>query len=96
MLLRKHVSRKAASKGKAVLEGLWLEPPMIAACFKDNPRDVEAAVQAGIIKWTEGRGRQPPTWETILVAMDYAGIGQQYVRNLRKELGLNTYQQTYV
>ena len=88
MLLRKHVSRNASSKGRAVLEGLWLEAAVIEACFGDNPLNEEAAVQAGIIRWIEGRGRQPPTWGVLLEAMDFAGISQQYLESLKKDLGL--------
>ena len=54
MLLRKYVSRKAAGNGRSLLEGLWLEAAVIEACFGDHPKSEEAAVQAGIIKWTGG------------------------------------------
>ena len=87
MLLRKHVSRKAASKGRAVLEGLWLDAAAIEACFGDHPKS-EEAVQAGIIKWTGGEGQQPPTCRVLLEAMDFSKISQQYIENLKKDLGL--------
>ena len=88
MLLREHVSRNAAGKGNALLEGLWLDMPMIRACFKDNPQDEEEAVQAGIVKWIEGTGRQPPIWGILLKAMHYARIGHQHVQNLTEDLSL--------
>ena len=86
VLLRKHVSRKAAGKGRAVLEGVWLDAPTIEACFRDNPRDEEAAVQAGLTKWVEGKGRQPPTWEVLLEAMDDAEVAQQDIQDLKTAL----------
>ena len=82
------MSRNAAGKGRALLEGLWLDTPVIRACFKDYPQDEEEAVQAGIVKWIEGTGRQPPTWETLLKAMHYARIGHHHVQNLREDLSL--------
>ena len=88
MLFREHVSRNAAGKGKEVLEGLWLDAPAIQQCFGDNPLNEEAAVQAGIIKWSDGTYRQPLTWETLLKAMNFAKIAQQHVDNLQKDLGL--------
>ena len=88
MLLREHVSRNAAGKGNALLEGLWLDMPMIRACFKDNPLDEEAAVQAGIVKWIEGTGCQPPTCGVLLKAMKFAKIGHQHVQNLTEDLSL--------
>ena len=88
MLLRKHVSRNAAGKGRSLLEGLWLEAAVIEACFSDHPKS-EEAVQAGIIKWTGGEGRNPPTWRVLLEAMDFSKISQQYIQNLKKDLGLS-------
>ena len=88
MLLRKHVSRNAYKKGKAVLEALHLDTPIIDKCFGDNPLNEEEAVQAGIIEWVGGEGQQPPTWEVLLEAMDFAKIAQQHIHSLRKDLGL--------
>ena len=88
MLLRKHVSRNASRKGSAVLEGLWLDTPVIDKCHGDNPLNEEAAVQAGIIEWIGGKGCQPPTWEVLLEAMDFAQIAQQHIHSLRKDLRL--------
>ena len=86
MLIREHVSRAAAGKGRAVLEVLLRDAATIEACFKD--KEEEEAVQAGIIKWMGGTGRQPPTWETLLKAMKFAKIGQHYTQNLKEEIGL--------
>ena len=82
------MSRKAAGKGRAVLEGLGLNAATITTCIKDNPQDVEEAVQVGIIKWLHGSGVQPPTWAKLLEAMDYARIGQQHIKELKEELSL--------
>ena len=81
-LFRKHISKRAAGKGRAVLENMWLDASTIETCFRSNPLDEEAAVQAGLTKWVEGKGRQPPTWEALLEAMKDAEIAQEHFRNL--------------
>ena len=83
-LFRTFVSRKAATKGRAVLEGVGLDSCSIRASF--NTASEEAAVQDGLIKWKDGQGRQPPTWEVLISAMEYADIAQQHIEDLRKEL----------
>ena len=88
MLLRKHVSRRAADKGRAVLEWVGLDESTIRTCFENHPRNVEEAVQTGLIKWSKGQGLQPPTWKVLLQAMLYAEIAQQHIRDLETELGL--------
>lgn len=85
---RIHVSRAAAGKGRAVLEGVGLHTATIGPCFEDNPQDVESAVQAGLTKWIEGTGYQPPTWQVLLDAMEYAQIAQQHIQDLKADLGL--------
>ena len=89
MLSRIHVSRTAAGKGRAVLEGVGLHTATIEACFADHPQDAEAAVQAGLTKWIGGKGCQPPTWKVLVDAMDYAGIAQQHIQALKADLGLH-------
>ena len=88
-LFRIHVSRTAAGKGRAVLEGVGLTHTVISACFTSNPQNEEEAVQLGLIKWIEGQGEQPPTWAVLLQAMEYAQIAQQDVKGLKKKLGLD-------
>ena len=88
MLFRTHVSRTAAGKGRAVLEGVRLDSAAITACFTSHPHNEEEAVQAGLIKWTEGQGQQPPTWAVLVKAMKFAQIAQQHVQSLKEELGL--------
>ena len=88
MLFREHVSRKAADKGRAVLEGVGLTAPTIHTCFENHPRSVEEAVHTGLIKWSEGQGLQPPTWTVLLKAMSYSKIAQQHIQDLKTELGL--------
>ena len=53
-----------------------------------NNTSEEAAVQDGLIKWKDGQGHQPPTWEVLISAMEYAELAQQHIKVLRKELGL--------
>ena len=86
ILFRKYVSRKAATKGRAVLEGVGLLTETIDACFSSHPLDEEEAVQAGLTRWSGGQGRQPPTWVVLISAMEYANIAQQHIEDLKKEL----------
>ena len=89
ILFRTYVSRTAAGKGQAVLEGVGLDATAIKACFRSNPLDDEEAVQAGLIKSTDG-GRQvfPCTWGVLIDAMEYARVGQQYITGLKTKLDL--------
>ena len=84
ILFRKHVSRQAASKGKAVLEGVGLDSSAIKACFGNASE--EDAVQDGLIQWKDGQGTQPSTWCVLLDAMEYAQIAQQHIVDLKKKL----------
>lgn len=87
MLFREHVSRKAASKGRAVLEGVGLDAPKIKACFNSHPLDEEEAVQEGLIMWSEGHcSHRLPTWAVLLEAMLYAELAQQDVQGLEEKL----------
>ena len=88
ILFRKHVSRKSAGKGRALLEGLELLSETIHACFSSHPLVEEEAVQGGLIRWSGGQGRQPPTWQVLLEAMTFAQIAQQHVQGLKKTLGV--------
>ena len=88
ILFRKYVSRKAATKGRAVLEGVGLVTETIDTCFSSHPLDEEGAVQAGLTRWSGGQGRQPPTWQVLLEAMTFAQIAQEHVQGLKKTLGV--------
>ena len=88
VLFRTHVSRTAAGKGRAVLERVGLCTTTIDACFCSHPLDEEGAVQAGLVKWSGGQGRQPPTWQVLLEAMTFARIAQEHVQGLKKTLGV--------
>ena len=79
------MSRKAAGKVNAVLEGVELDPETMRACINHANTD-EEAVQDGLIKWKEGQGKQPPTWAVLVEAMKYARIDQESIRDLKKEL----------
>ena len=94
MLLRSHVSRKAATKERAVLERVGLDMPTICACFQDFASE-EEAVQAGLQKWIEGKGHQPPTWKVLFDAITYAEIAQQHINDLKEVLDLPHYRRYY-
>lgn len=87
-LFRTYVSRKAAGKAKAVLEGVGLDTSTIAACFSAHHFNDEETVQEGLTRWYGGKGIQPPTWSVLIGAMDYAGIAQQDIQGLKDELDL--------
>ena len=88
-LFRKYVSRAAAGKERAVLEGVELDVATIQRCFEDHPRSVEEAVQSGLTEWSGGQGHQPPTWKVLLDAMEYAQISQNHIEDLKIALGLH-------
>lgn len=87
MLLRQYVSRKAAGKGRAVLESLGLDSARIETCFSSNPMNEEGAVQTGLLQWIEGKGL-PATWKILLDALENANIAHHHIRLLKKELGM--------
>ena len=80
------MSKIAAGKVKAVLEGVGLDASTIAACERANPRNDEEAVQEGLTRWCGGKGTQPPTWGILIGAMEYAEIAQQHIQDLKDEL----------
>ena len=86
MLFRRHISRRAAGNGKAVLEGVGLDAPTIAACFTAHPLNEEGAVQEGLTKWCGGAGFQPPTWGVLVEAIEFAHIAQQDIEALKRAL----------
>ena len=85
MLFRSHVSRQAAGKGRAVLEGVGLLSEVIDMCYVDHPRSEEEAVQAGLIIWRRGGG-DSPTWRVLMDAMKYAQIAVHQLETLKEEL----------
>ena len=86
ILFRTFVSRQAAKKGRAVLEGVGLDSGTIEACF--SKASEEDAVQDGLIKWKDGQGTRPPTWQVLFDAIEYAHITQEHVQGLKRKLGL--------
>ena len=90
MLFRRYVSRHAAGKARAVLEGVGLETSTIDACFSAHSSNDEEIVQAGLVKWRDGQGnKQPPTWEVLISAMEYAEVAQQHMKELKEKLALS-------
>ena len=87
MLFRIHVSRKAAGKARAVLEGLGLDITTIKACETAQPLNDQEIVQDGLTRWCGGKGTQPPTWNVLIEAMRYAEIAQQDIGELKQKLG---------
>ena len=90
ILLRKYVSRRAAGNGRAVLEGVGLDAPTIAACFTAHPLNEEGAVQEGLTKWCgASKGFQPPTWGVLVDAIEFAELAQQDIEGLKAALDLS-------
>lgn len=87
MLFRTYVSRNAASRGRAILEGIGLNYETIEACFQNNQCTKEEVVQEGLIEWTAGQG-EPPTWEMLIEAMHNANFAQQHIHGLKTKLHL--------
>lgn len=85
MMLRKFVSRVAAGKGRALLEGLGLPEGTREMCFANNPSNVLEAIQCGLLQWKNGHGYSP-TWEVLLKAMADAEIAVQDVDKLKEEI----------
>ena len=85
ILLRKHVSRRAAGKGKSILEWLGLTSQEIKLCYQNNPLNEEEAIQDGLEKWRETHGDHC-TWQAVIEAMKFAGIAQQHCSELVEEL----------
>ena len=85
MLLRTYVSQNAASKGRAVLEGVGLSSEAIEMCYTNWPRNEEEAVQSGLFRWRAGEGASP-TWAVLLEAMHYAKINVQHISALEDEV----------
>ena len=77
------MSRNAAGKGRAVLEGVGLSPEAIEMCYRDSFYKEEEAVQSGLHRWRDGEGASP-TWAVLLEAMDYAEIGVQHMTALEE------------
>ena len=80
------MSRVSAGKGRAVLEGVGLDPETVKACYGKHPFSEEEAVQEGLITWSEGHHGKTCTWKVLLGAMEHAGIGEKHCEGLRKEL----------
>ena len=80
------MSRKAAGKASAILEGVGLNAPTIKACFTAHPTNHEEIVQDGLTRWSGGEGTQPSTWNVLIDAMEYAKIDQQHIEDLQTSL----------
>lgn len=82
---RKYVSRNAATKGRAVLDGVGLEHETKEMWYSKHPLNEEEAVQSGLIEWMDTRG-DSATWAVLLETMEFAKIGVQHISKLKKEL----------
>lgn len=85
MLFRQHVSRRAAGKGKRLLEEVELKSETISMLIENNPGDMESTVQAGLIKWSGGQG-SPPTWQVLCEAMKQALMAVTDIDDLKRAL----------
>ena len=85
MLFRTHITKVAATRGCAILEGVGLPAEVMEMCYTKHHLNVEETVQSGFIKWRDDGGSSP-TWTVLLNAMEYADIGVQHVSKLKEEL----------
>ena len=85
ILFRTYASKQAGFGGRALLEGVGLAPEVIDNCFVENNRQ-EHAIQAGLAKWAAGFSFKRSTWEVLIWAMEYAGIGIHHIEALKCEL----------
>ena len=85
MLFRRYVSRTAAGRGRAVLEGVGLLQEDIQMCFSKSLQNEEEAIQFGLMKWRDGSG-DSTTWAVLIEAMKYAQIGVQHIEPMKDEL----------
>ena len=85
VLFRKYVSRRAAGRGKAILEFIGLDTEIIDLCYQDNPRNEEEAIQDGLKRWIAKQGDHC-TWQVLFDAMKFANIAQQHCTELVGEL----------
>ena len=85
MLFRRYVSRTAAGRGRAVLEGVGLPQEDIQMCFSKALQNEEEAIQFGLMKWRDGSGGST-TWAVLIEAMKYAQIGTQHIKAMKDEL----------
>ena len=86
MLFRRFVSRNAAGRGQAVLEGVGLSSEAIRMCYSNSPHNEEEAVQYGLNRWKDGEGITPAIWKVLFEAIDYAGIAVQHITSMEEEL----------
>ena len=84
MLFRQHVSRRAAGKGKSVLEEVELDTAIIDMLIENNPDDMESTVQAGLIKWSDQS--KTPTWQVLCEAMKEASMDLSDINSLKQAL----------
>ena len=69
------VIERSAAYWKCVAMRLHFEGHEINTIETDSSQS-EDACRSMFIKWLEGRGRQPITWETVLSALSEAGFGE--------------------
>lgn len=85
MLFRTYISRCAAGKGRAILEGVGLQTEEKDMCYRNHPLDEEEAVQTGLIRWRNVND-STSTWTVLLESMKYAGIAVQHIKSLKEEI----------
>ena len=86
MLMRKHVSRNAPGKGRALLEARRLTAPQIEGYYGNDPLKEVEVVQARLQGWV---GERDTTWGDLLKAMENAGINVQHCNELKMALSTN-------
>lgn len=85
MYFRTYVSRNAATKGQAVLDGVGLQHETKVMWYSKHPLNEEEAVQSGLIEWRDTMG-DSATWVVLLDSMAFAKIGVQHIEKLKEVL----------
>ena len=68
------VIEQAAAKWERVATRLRFEPHDIGRIRIDHHQQSQSACQAVFIEWLQGKGRNPTTWETVILALREADL----------------------
>ena len=70
------VIEQAAAKWEKVATRLYFEGHDIDCIRKDYPQQTVEACRSVFIKWLQGRGRKPTSWDTVIMALKEADLSE--------------------